>query len=88
MHLAKKQSIDKESRYFIALGNDKKSASIRNYDLAYELAYIVANEANIQSKKFSKDEFACAFLMPKDSFLNDLEGTQELEDFIELKANG
>lgn len=83
---SQKQSIDKESRYFIALGNDKKSASIRNYDLAYELAYIVANEANIQSKKFSKDEFACAFLMPKDSFLNDLEGTQELEDFIELKS--
>lgn len=83
---SQKQSIDKESRYFIALGNDKKSAAIRNYDLAYELAYIVSNEANIQSKKFSKDEFACAFLMPKDSFLNDLEGTQELEDFIELKS--
>ena len=82
---SQKQSIDKESRYFIALGNDKKSAPIRNYDLAYELAYIISVEANIQSKKFSKDEFACAFLMPKESFLEDLEGVHELEDYIELK---
>lgn len=82
---SQKQSIDKESRYFIALGNDKKSAPIRNYDLAYELAYIISTEANIQSKKFSKDEFACAFLMPKESFLEDLEGVHELEDYIELK---
>ncbi|XTR36713.1 XRE family transcriptional regulator [Paraclostridium tenue] len=82
---SQKQSIDKESRYFIALGNDKKSAPIRNYDLSYELAYIISAEANIQSKKFSKDEFACAFLMPKESFLEDLEGVHELEDYIELK---
>lgn len=80
-----KQSIDKTPRYFISLGNDRKSAPIRNYDLAYELAYIISIEANIQSKKFSKDEFACAFLMPKESFLADLEGVYELEDYIELK---
>ncbi|CEO10037.1 XRE family transcriptional regulator [Paraclostridium sordellii] len=82
---SQKQSIDKESRYFISLGNDRKSAPIRNYDLAYELAYIVSTETNIQSKKFSKDEFACAFLMPRESFLADLEGAHELEDYIELK---
>ncbi|CEO29436.1 XRE family transcriptional regulator [Paraclostridium sordellii] len=82
---SQKQSIDKESRYFISLGNDRKSAPIRNYDLAYELAYIVSTETNIQSKKFSKDEFACAFLMPRESFLTDLEGVHEVEDYIELK---
>jgi Zn-dependent peptidase ImmA (M78 family)/transcriptional regulator with XRE-family HTH domain len=82
---SQKQSVEKVPRYFIALGNDKKSASIRNYDLAYELAYIISIEANIQSKKFSKDEFACAFLMPKESFLADLENVNELEDYIELK---
>ncbi|MEG2985358.1 MAG: XRE family transcriptional regulator [Peptostreptococcaceae bacterium] len=80
-----KQSIDKTPRYFVSLGNDRKSAPIRNYDLAYELAYIISIEANIQSKKFSKDEFACAFLMPRESFLADLEGVYELEDYIELK---
>lgn len=80
-----KQSIDKTPRYFVSLGNDRKSAPVRNYDLAYELAYIISIEANIQSKKFSKDEFACAFLMPRESFLADLEGVYELEDYIELK---
>ncbi len=80
-----KQSVDKIGRYFISLGNDIKSATIRNYDLAYELAYIVANEASIQLKKFSKDEFACAFLLPKETFWEDLNNVQELEDYVELK---
>ena len=62
-----------------------KSACTRNYDLAYELAYIVATEANIQSKKFSKDEFACAFLMPKETFIKDLKMVNDLEDYVELK---
>ncbi len=82
---SQKQTIGKDSRYFISLGNDRKSAPIRNYDLAYELAYIIATETNIQSKKFSKDEFACSFLMPKESFIVDLEKAYELEDYLELK---
>ena len=85
MSFTQKQSVDKVSRYLISLGNDKKSATIRNFDLAYELAYIVANEANIQLKKFSKDEFACAFLLPRNEFLNDLDNVEELDDYINLK---
>ncbi len=85
MSFTQKQSVDKVSRYLISLGNDKKSATIRNFDLAYELAYIVANEANIQLKKFSKDEFACAFLLPKDTFWNDLNNVEELDDYVQLK---
>lgn len=81
-----KQTTDKNTRYIISLGNDKKSAATRNYDLAYELAYIVCIEAGIQAKKFSKDEFACAFLLPKETFSDDLRGVNEIEDFIELKA--
>ncbi|MGL6105002.1 XRE family transcriptional regulator [Romboutsia sp.] len=80
-----KQSIDKNSRYFVALGNDRKSASIRNFDLAYELAYIVSVEAGIPAKKFSKDEFACAFLLPKETFFEDLKDVNELEDYVALK---
>ena len=83
--LSQKQTVNGNSRYFVSLGNDKKSACTRNYDLAYELAYIVATEANIQSKKFSKDEFACAFLMPKESFIQDLKMVNDLEDYVELK---
>lgn len=81
-----KQSLNKESLYVIALGNDKKSATIRNYDLAYELAYIISNELNIPSKKFSADEFACAFLLPKDAFLDDLSNPNELDFYIEMKT--
>ena len=81
-----KQKLNKEDQYVIALGNDKKSATIRNYDLAYELAYIISNELNIPSKKFNADEFACAFLLPKDTFLQDLINPNELDAYIELKA--
>ena len=80
-----KQILNKESLYVIALGNDKKSATIRNYDLAYELAYIISNELNIPSKKFNLDEFACAFLLPKDEFLKDLSNPNELDFYIEMK---
>ena len=81
-----KQSLNKESLYVIALGNDKKSATIRNYDLAYELAYIIYNELNIPSKKFNADEFACAFLLPKDALLEDLSNPNELDFYIEMKT--
>ncbi|MGL5312766.1 MAG: XRE family transcriptional regulator [Peptostreptococcaceae bacterium] len=80
-----KQSIDKKSRYLVSLGNDRKSATIRNYDLAYELAYIVSVDAGIPAKKFSKDEFACAFLLPKETFFEDLNNVNEIEDYVELK---
>ena len=80
-----KQILNKERLYVIALGNDKKSATIRNYDLAYELAYIISNELNIPSKKFNLDEFACAFLLPKDEFLKDLSNPNELDFYIEMK---
>ena len=85
LSFSQKQTVNGNSRYFVSLGNDKKSACTRNYDLAYELAYIVATEANIQSKKFSKDEFACAFLMPKETFTQDLKMVNDLEDYVELK---
>ncbi len=63
-----KQRISKESKYIISLGNDKKSASIRNYTLACELGYIISSELRIPNKQFSEDEYACAFLLPKDIF--------------------
>lgn len=85
LSFTQKQSIERNPRYLISLGNDRKSATIRNYDLAYELAYIVSVEAGISSKKFSKDEFACAFLLPKEAFFEDLENVNEIQDYVELK---
>ena len=43
------------------------------------------NSRYFVSKKFSKDEFACAFLMPKESFIQDLKMVNDLEDYVELK---
>ena len=85
LSFTQKQSIERNPRYLISLGNDRKSATIRNYDLAYELAYIVSVEAGISSKKFSKDEFACAFLLPKEAFFEDLANVNEIQDYVELK---
>lgn len=85
LSFTQKQSIGRNSRYLISLGNDKKSATIRNFDLAYELGYIVSVETGISSKKFSKDEFACAFLLPKEAFFEDLDNVNELNDYVELK---
>ncbi len=85
MSFTQKNTTPTGERYVVALGNDKKSACTRNFDLAYELAYMVLTEANIQSKKFSKEEFACAFLLPKESFTKDIQNAKEVEDYIELK---
>lgn len=80
-----KQRIGKEVKYLISLGNDKKSAAIRNYNLAYELGYIVSSELEIPNKQFSADEYACAFLLPKETFLEDLSHPEDVDYYVELK---
>lgn len=90
-----KSKIYDVSRYFIAVGNDKKSVPRRNYDLAVQLGHVVLHDSNI-NKNISKEEheimkeesnnFARCFLLPKESFLNDLEYASELESYISLKA--
>lgn len=80
-----KQRIGKEVKYLISLGNDKKSAAIRNYNLAYELGYIVSSELKIPNKQFSADEYACAFLLPKETFLEDLSHPEDVDYYVELK---
>ncbi|MBY2478715.1 helix-turn-helix domain-containing protein [Clostridioides difficile] len=80
-----KQRIGKEVKYLISLGNDKKSAAIRNYNLAYELGYIVSSELEIPNKQFSADEYTCAFLLPKETFLEDLSHPEDVDYYVELK---
>ena len=82
---SQKSSTVSSTRYIISLGNDKKSACQRNYDLAYELGYIISTESKIQAKKFSKEEFAAAFLLPRETFTRSLQYAKDLEDFVELK---
>lgn len=81
-----KQLLNKETKYMVALGEDKNSGPIRNYDLACELGYIVSDTLGLSLKKFDCEEFAAEFLLPKEAFLNSLEEVKELDDFINLKA--
>ena len=83
--LTQKQSIDKNVRYVVCLGNDEKALAKRNYEMAYELGYIVSNNLNIPTKRFSKDDFASAFLLPADEFKKDLTKVDDLELYVTLK---
>ena len=69
---SQKQSINGKSKYIVSLGHDKNSLEQRNYDLAYEFAFIISNELNIPSKRFNKDDFASALLLPKDRLIEEL----------------
>ncbi len=53
--------------------------------MACELGYIISSELRIPSKQFSEDEYACAFLLPKESFLKDLTHPEDLDYYVELK---
>ena len=93
---SQKQKIYDYSRYFIAVGNDKRSAAWRNYDLACQLGHVVLHDYNKDLDKLSKKEFenmkdqandfACAFLLPKERFLEDLAYPSDLEFYVELKS--
>lgn len=83
--LTQKQSINKVSTYLVCLGNDENCAPVRNNDLAYELGFIISNELGLSAKKFSKDEFAASFLLPREEFTKDLNNTDSLEDYLSLK---
>ena len=63
---SQKQSINGKEKYIVSLGYDKNSLAVRNYDLAYEFGFVISNELNIPAKKFNKDDFASALLLPKE----------------------
>ena len=50
-----------------------------------ESPYIVSNNLNIPTKRFSKDDFAGAFLLPADEFKKDLTKVDDLELYVTLK---
>lgn len=86
---------DEEKVFIISIGNDNKSAATRNYDLAHELAHCILhkdiNPLDLNKDKFDKleeeaIEFASEFLLPKESFMNDLIYPNDLDFYIELKS--
>lgn len=68
--------------YSIVLGNDKKSFYRRQFDVAHELGHKVLHDPYLNVDDLSKEEFkqieneandfAAAFLLPKESFLRDV----------------
>lgn len=83
--LTQKQKINNDVRYIVCLGDDDNSLAKRNYEMAYELAYIISNNLNIPTKRFSKDDFASAFLLPENEFKKDLKNPENLNEYVELK---
>ena len=87
--------IDTYRQYCVVVGNNKKSAVRRNFDIAHELGHIILhsdmenlNELQPDELKKIEDEanqFAAAFLMPNNAFYADLENAVDLMAYIELK---
>ena len=83
---SQKQSINNKFKYIVSLGHDKNALAVRNYDLAYEFAFLISNELRISAKKFNKDDFASAFLLPEESFRQVLLNPNELDSYVEVKS--
>lgn len=76
------QKINGKDYYSIVLGNDKKSFYRRQFDVAHELGHGILHDPYLNIDDLSKDEFkqieqeandfAAAFLLPKESFLRDV----------------
>jgi Zn-dependent peptidase ImmA (M78 family)/DNA-binding XRE family transcriptional regulator len=74
--------VNDKQYYSIVLGNDKKSFYRRQFDVAHELGHKVLHDPYLNLDDLSKDEFkqieneandfAAAFLLPKESFLRDV----------------
>lgn len=82
--------------FFIAYSNNKNSAARINFDLAHELGHIILHNWNEDTEDISREEFkqrekeanefAAAFLLPTESFLNDIKFyNNELSRYVELK---
>lgn len=74
--------VEGKQYYSIVLGNDKNSFYRRQFDVAHELGHKVLHDPYLNIDDLSKEEFkqieqeandfAAAFLLPRDSFLRDV----------------
>lgn len=87
---------DSNSTFLIAYSNNKTSAARIHFDIAHELGHICLHEWSDDIEDISRDDFkireqeandfAAAFLLPKDSFMADLETVPlNLVGFKQLK---
>lgn len=79
---SQQQYIRGENRYVVVLGNDKFSATRRQFSVAHELGHILLHDGFLELDTMTKEEiknmeneahlFASAFLLPKNSFVSDV----------------
>lgn len=89
------QLINGLDRFVVVLTNDKQSFARRQFNAAHELGHICLHKENLVVDELSTEEFAqmeneanefaAAFLLPKNAFLSDLHYPNKLEYYIELK---
>ncbi|KLE14798.1 XRE family transcriptional regulator [Clostridium sp. C8] len=83
-------------RPFVVVGDDKESAVRRQFSMAHELGHIILHNSSIEVDELGREEykmmeeeannFAAAFLLPKESFLADvMQYPNKLEFYVELK---
>lgn len=83
-------------RPFVVAGDDKESAVRRQFSMAHELGHIILHNNSIEVDELNREEykmmeeeannFAAAFLLPKESFLTDvMQYPNKLEFYVELK---
>lgn len=80
--------------YCVIVENDKRSLARKNFSLAHELGHIIlhSNDDYMEKSKVEQtliekqaNDFAAAFLLPRQSFYQDVKGIKQLNDFINLK---
>lgn len=79
---SQQQNINGQKRYIIVLGNDKFSATRRQFSAAHELGHIILHDGFLEIENMTREEirnmeneahaFAAAFLLPKSAFSNDI----------------
>lgn len=94
---SQRQDFNGNVNYFIVLGNEKNSAARRQFDAAHELGHIILHDWSYDLELISREEFkqieqeanqfAAEFLLPRESFLNDLVAPYQtkLDYYVELK---
>lgn len=92
---SQRQEINGAEYYFIVLGDDKNSATRRQFDAAHELGHVMLHDWSLDLDQVSREEFrhmeseanhfAAALLLPKETYINDLVYPNRLDYYVELK---
>lgn len=79
---SQQQNINNKKHYIIVLGNDKYSATRRQFSAAHELGHIIMHDGFLDIEDLTREEyrnmeneahaFAAAFLLPKNAFIKDV----------------